>query len=450
MTWPILFPLNATGGGGQVQLDVLSYSNVDVTKSSGKNRLYAHALLGWLFYGFIMYMILRECIFYINLRQAFLLSPLYAKRISSRTVLFTSVPTPYLDEARIRKIFSDSVKRVWITADTEKLDKLVEERDKVAMKLEGAEVKLIKLANAERLKAIKKGASSEKPAEPLDAESGSVAGRWIPKKKRPTHRTGALGLVGAKVDTIDWCRTELQRLIPLVEAAQAEYRAGGSKKIPGVFVEFYTQSDAQAAYQVLSHHQALHMTPKYIGITPGEIVWASLKLPWWQKVVRRFAVIAFIAALIIFWAIPVSIVGVISQVSYLKTLSFLTWLDKVPNVIMGVITGLLPAVALAILMSLVPIIMRCKHKSFLLRREEAWTNLRQCVPNLPENRPTPASNSLPRTPISASSLSRCSWSQRSPLLRPTWPFLSLTIPAPSSKLWPPPSPRRPTSTFRTS
>ncbi|KAI8195564.1 hypothetical protein KHU50_010843 [Colletotrichum sp. SAR 10_65] len=357
MTWPILFPINATGGNNANQLDVLTYSNIDISQSSGLNRLYAHALVGWLFYGFVMYLIMRECIFYINLRQAFLLSPTYSKRISSRTVLFTSVPEEYLDEHRLKKLFSDSVKRIWITGDTEKLDELVEERDKVAMKLEKAQVKLIKLVNAARLKATKKGASPEKtPAQ--DAETADAATKWIPQKKRPTHRLGPLGLVGKKVDTIDWCRSELQRLIPAVEAAQADYRAGKVKKIPAVFVEFFTQSDAQAAYQVTTHHQALQMTPKFIGIQPTEVIWKSLRVPWWQRVIRRYAVVAFVSALIIFWAIPVTAVGFIARVDQLETYAFLAWLKKIPDVIMGVVSGLLPSVALSILMSLVPVIMR--------------------------------------------------------------------------------------------
>ncbi|KAI1850110.1 hypothetical protein JX265_003482 [Neoarthrinium moseri] len=354
--WPVLFPVNATGGGGQQQLDILSYSNIS---SDSKNRYYAHAFCAWIFYGFVMYMILRESIFYINIRQAFLLSPYYANRISSRTVLFVSVPEPYLDEARLRKVFGDSVKNVWITGDTDDLEKLVKERDKVAMKLEKAEVKLLKTANGERLKAIKKGGSQERLEEaPADTESGSLAARWIPAKKRPSHRTGPLGLVGKKVDTIEWCRTELERIIPLVDKAQTTYRNGTYKKAGSVFIEFYNQSQAQTAFQVLAHHQALQMAPKYIGITPGEVVWSALKISWWQRIIRRFAVIGFISALIIFWAIPVAVVGIISNISYLETISFLTWLQKIPQIIMGVVTGLLPSVMLAILMSLVPIIMR--------------------------------------------------------------------------------------------
>ncbi|KAK4100245.1 DUF221-domain-containing protein [Parathielavia hyrcaniae] len=359
ITWPVLFPVNATGGGGESQLDVLSYSNVN--QQTQRNRYYAHALVGWVYYGFVMYMIMRECIFYINLRQAFLLSPFYSERISSRTVLFTSVPAPYLDEPSLRKVFGASVKNIWITSNTDEVDKAVEERDKVAMRLEKAEVKLIKLAHKARQQAIKKGTSpDEADKAPIvgDAESGSIAARWVPNKKRPTHRLGPLGLIGRKVDSINWCRDELERLIPEADAAQAKYRAGGYKKIPGVFIEFRTQADAEGAAQILAHHQGFQMTPRYVGVKPEEIVWKSLNIPWWQMVVRRYAVLAFISAMILFWAIPVGFVGIVSNITYLDDISFLTWINDIPPQILGVITGLLPSVLLAILMALVPIVIR--------------------------------------------------------------------------------------------
>ena len=107
------------------------------------------------------------------------------------------------------------------------------------------------------------------------------------------------------------------------------------------------------------------MSPRYIGVNPNEVVWKSLKISWWQRVVRRIAVLGFIAALVIFWAIPVAAVGFISNVSYLETFSWLHWLTKIPTIFMGVVERLLPAVALSILMSLVPVIMRCKPAAFL-------------------------------------------------------------------------------------
>ncbi|KAI0876880.1 hypothetical protein GGS24DRAFT_449985 [Hypoxylon argillaceum] len=356
ITWPILFPINITGGGGKSQLDLLTYANIN--NKTQYNRYYAHVFVAWAFYGFVMYMIVRESIYYVNLRQAFLLSPMYSNRISSRTVLFISVPDEYLDQARLRKVFGDSVKHIWIAGETKELDELVKERDKVAMRLEKAEVQLLKLANKERLKAIKKGAADERPVAPADAESGSLAARWVPPKKRPTHRLGFLGLFGKKVDTITWCRSSLEHLIPAIEKGQASYREGDYKKINSVFVEFTNQADAESAYQVLAHHKALQMTPKYIGVTPGEVVWSALKVSWWQRVIRRFAVIGFISALIIFWAIPVAIVGIISNISSLESIFFLTWIKKIPEVILGFVQGLLPSVLMSVLLSLVPVVMR--------------------------------------------------------------------------------------------
>jgi hypothetical protein len=45
ITWPILFPVNATGGGGESGLDILSFSNVQ-----NPTRYFAHALTAWAFF----------------------------------------------------------------------------------------------------------------------------------------------------------------------------------------------------------------------------------------------------------------------------------------------------------------------------------------------------------------------------------------------------------------
>ncbi len=307
-------------------------------------------------------MIAREMVFYISLRQAYLLSPLYSNRISSRTVLFTSVPEEFLNEGKLRKTFGKAVKNLWIARDCEKIEELVKERDQVAFKLEAAETKLIKLAGAARLKAIKKGTARPDELEvDLDGESGSVAARWVDPKHRPTHRLKFL--IGKKVDTINWCRSELERLIPEVDALQASYRAGEAKYIPSVFIEFYTQTEAQAAYQSLAHHQALHMAPRFIGIDPEQVIWKNLSMSWAKRIISNILALTFVTALIIFWSIPVGFVGILSNIDGLiAKYSWLKWLNKIPAVIFGVVKGLLPAVLLAVLMALLPIILRLAAK----------------------------------------------------------------------------------------
>lgn len=307
-------------------------------------------------------MIARENIFYVNLRQAYLLSPLYANRISSRTVLFTSVPEDFLNEARLRKTFGKQVKNVWMATDCEKLEELVEERDKVAFKLEGAETKLIRLAGKARLKSIKKGAVvDERVRADEDGESGSVASVWVDPKARPTHRLKFL--IGKKVDTINWCRSELERLIPEIDALQATYRAHEGKLICSVFIEFYTQTEAQAAYQSLAHHEALHMAPRFIGVDPEQVIWSNLNISWASRVIRNIVVLTLVTLLIIFWSIPVGFIAIISNIhSLIEKAPWLDWLLKIPTVIFGVIQGLLPAVLLSVLMALLPIILRFMAK----------------------------------------------------------------------------------------
>jgi calcium permeable stress-gated cation channel len=103
------------------------------------------------------------------------------------------------------------------------------------------------------------------------------------------------------------------------------------------------------------------MSPRFIGLDPSQVIWSNLRILWWERVVRNFATIAFVVALIIFWAVPVAFVGSISNINYLiDKLHFLSFITHVPSVILGVITGLLPVVLMSVLMALLPIILRCK------------------------------------------------------------------------------------------
>jgi hypothetical protein len=364
ITFPILWPVNATGGNHKIQLNLLSISNIHETQYA---RYYAHCFCAWIFVAFVFFMVTREHLFYINLRQAYLFSPAYASRISSRTVLFTAVTQDLLNKDKLRTMFGrDKVKNVWIATDTKELEEKVKERDAAAMKLEGAETKLIVLANKARNKAMKKQGSTENPETDVvdgqfDDESGSVAARWVEAKNRPTHRLKML--IGKKVDTINWARSEIERLSPEIEELQAKHRAGEADLVSSVFVEFYHQADAQASFQSVAHNLPLHMSPRYIGLDPTQVIWSNLRIKWWERLGRHAATVGFVCAMIIFWAIPTAVVGAISNIDSLtKIVPFLKFIDSVPSWIKGVITGLLPTVMMAVLMALVPIILRLMAK----------------------------------------------------------------------------------------
>ncbi|KAK6350291.1 hypothetical protein TWF696_006522 [Orbilia brochopaga] len=351
ITWPVLFPLNITGGAGQKQLDLLAMGNVQ--KTDHKNWYFGHVLIAYVYFGFIMFTIYRELMHFIAVRQAYLCSPMYANRVSARTLLVTSIPDEYLSVPHLLKLF-DNVARIWINTDVKELEEVVAERDKLALKLEGAEVKYIRIADRNRRRAIKRDGEAAGAADP---EGGSVGARWVPAKQRPSHKLKFL--IGKKVDTIDWSRAELKSMNTKIADLQARQRTDKVEQLNSAFIEFTTQQAAQIAFQCLASNLPLHMAPRYIGITPNEIVWSNLRLKWWERLVKITLITAFLVALVVFWSLPVAVVGTISNINYLTCqLPWLSFIDSIPKVILGIITGLLPSVMLAILMALLPIILR--------------------------------------------------------------------------------------------
>lgn len=359
-------------------------------------------------------MVCRECIYYVNHRQAYLLSPNYSNRLSSRTVLFTCIPKPYMEEAKLRKLFGDSAKNFWIVKDTGALRALVEDREETANRLQQAEVKLIRLANAARQKQRRRHPASstlnthldqaptkvsystdaekgqvpvdsavqfaerqlsvldspalEKPVDPeythpygldpsLPDVRGSVAALWIPVEARPHHRP--LRNFGRRVDTIRWTRARLQALNREIWKLRRKFRGGDGAPLNAAFVEFDSQASAQAAFQILAHHQPLHMSPRHIGLQPDEVIWSALRIRWWEHIMRRFFMMGAIAAAIIFWSIPAVFVGALSNIRTLsESIFFLSWITKLPESVLNLIQGLLPALALSWLMAAVPWMLR--------------------------------------------------------------------------------------------
>lgn len=122
------------------------------------------------------------------------------------------------------------------------------------------------------------------------------------------------------------------------------------------------------------------MAPRYIGITPDEVIWTNLKLQWWERLVKVATTTAAVSALVLFWSIPVAIVGTISNITYLtEKVHFLSFINKIPSQILGIITGLLPAVMLAVLMALLPVVLRMLSR---IAGEPSLSNVELRVQNM--------------------------------------------------------------------
>lgn len=332
LTWPILFSVNATGGGNASQLDKIAFGNVDDNK-----RLYAHAVVAWVYFSAVILIITRERLFAISLRQAHATLEQNAKRLSSKVVLFLSVPADALDESRREHFFGSSAVRSWQVSKLSDLENMVNERSSKIDKLEEAELQLEKNV----AKGIKEGRIPQ-----TDDQSSTLKGSRPAKK--PFY------VFGRDIDTLDSLRKEIPELESQIKAARDQHQ-GRRSESSAVFVEYKDQASAQRALQTVRHEDLLALQPRFVGVQPKEVLWSNLNINASLRLSYRYLAIAFITATIILWSIPVGIVGTISNINYLTDkIRWLRFIDRLPDPILGFLTGFIPPYVLSELVSYVP------------------------------------------------------------------------------------------------
>ncbi|KAJ4325981.1 hypothetical protein N0V94_000346 [Neodidymelliopsis sp. IMI 364377] len=353
LTWPILMPINAAGGGTGNELDRVSIGNVAEEK-----YLYAHAVIAWVFFSFVMFTVARERLWLIGLRQAWNLSKPNAKRLSSRTVLFLSAPTAALDESNMHRFFGEDAVKVWPVTKAEKLQSLISSRDSKVDELETAEISLIQKANEE-------GRSSQKRHRGQRITYGSLPDS-VKQSMRPTQRLKTTKPIGKQVDSIDWSRDQLlEKEEEIAKARESNASAQSHHGAAAVFVQFRTQSAAQKAYQQVASSDILSLTPRFTGVLPSEVVWDNLTMEPARRISQGILAHGIVIALIIFWSIPVAFVGAVSNISYLaENFPFLSFLNQLPDSVLNLLTGLVPPLLLSALSKYVPKIFRYIFTTF--------------------------------------------------------------------------------------
>lgn len=415
VSWAVLLPVTSVGTGkpGNEGLNLFTFGNV---ADEHRVRYAAHLILVYFFTFWILYNIKTEMSHFAIERQKYLISPAHSKSSQANTVLITGIPTKYLSQKSLRKMFKDlpgGVKNIWINRDLGELPDIYQRRLDACNKLEAAETKL--LSQATKLRAS--GATSEKKNVDVEAGDRDVrsAASVVPKEKRPTHKLGFLGLLGEKVDTIEWATKEIQECNQLLDQgretiqqqsgsledgfdeghygqfdeageraqmaqqiAQAEaalnkakskvtgiipgMKQGGAETYPplnSAFVLFNRQIAAHLAAQALNHHEPYRMSERYTEMSPEDVIWSNLGMNPYERKIRVVISWALTIGLIVVWTFPVAFVGALSNVPKLSaTYSWLGWLGGLPPVVTGIISGILPPVLLAVLMMLLPIVLR--------------------------------------------------------------------------------------------
>jgi len=182
---------------------------------------------------------------FVRLRQQFLLSKSHSRLTQARTVLITSVPDELANEQAMLRFASfvpGGVDRVWFFRDTkvnlvqsiihrlcsktaliQVLNKLFAQRQTACENLESAISHILHRA----MKAWRKSSQGRTEKKREDEErqqsaenfeypsqpSRELLDQLVPRSRRPSHRTGFLGVFGPKVDTIEYYKVIRQTII---------------------------------------------------------------------------------------------------------------------------------------------------------------------------------------------------------------------------------------------
>lgn len=353
-SWALLMPLyGAPDNNGKQGFLRFTYGNVGPAR---RDQLRLIAVLGAnyiiiLYWIWVMY---RFVAAFVKNRQEFLTNPKHAASAQARSILITGIPNNYLSERKLTSMYSQfpgGVAKVWLNRDLKEIPDLFDERLKACNKLEAACAKIQKVA----FKKIKKGKAEAPGAtsgHEKDAEMNMGAlDKYLTKKERPTHKLGALGLYGEKVDTFEWAREEIPRLTKEIEtrrsAAETDYETYPAAS--AAFIMFNNQIAAHMAVKAHAHHEPYRMANHYVEAHPDDIIWPNLSMNPYAAKIRTAIAWTITIVIVLFWTVVTLVVGFISNLSgTANQISWLNWINSIPTVVVGIIQGILPTVLLAV------------------------------------------------------------------------------------------------------
>lgn len=188
-------------------------------------------------------------------------------------------------------------------------------------------------------------------------KNGSKLSRYLPDKKRPTHKLGKIPCTGQKVDTLSYSAEEIEETNKILQEGRDKGQDAYEPKA-AAFIMFNDQVSAHEFAQNLNGNLPLKMkmTTRVINAAPDDVIWNNLNVKAADQKIRSIISWAITIVTIIFWwvapahlsicmqrlrltftflphrAIPVAFVSAISNVSRLcSTVSWLAWLCTLPT-----------------------------------------------------------------------------------------------------------------------
>lgn len=194
-------------------------------------------------------------------------------------------------------------------------------------------------------------------AEAVFAES-KAAGK--PEGARPTMRTGFLGLVGSKVDTINHCNEKIKELVPKLDAEQKISLQDKQQRAALIF--FNSRVAAATAAQTI-HAQMIDTWTVLEAPDPRAVIWPNLSMRLYMRKIRQAIVYTVVFLTVVFYMIPIAFISAFTTLPQLVKLApFLKKVVEQPE-IRTILQAYLPQIILLVFLALLPALLMFLSKS---------------------------------------------------------------------------------------
>ncbi|KAM0054753.1 putative calcium-dependent channel, 7TM region phosphate [Helianthus debilis subsp. tardiflorus] len=329
---PIVIPLAITektpdikdsiGKNAFDDLDKLSMAHI---KENG-TRLWA-CVLACYWVSLVSYVFLWKAYKHVSdLRAAALMSP--EAKPEQFAVLVRDIPASSDGQSRkeqvdayFKNIYPETFYKSLVVTENKEVNKIYEELEECKKKLRRAEI--------------------------IYADSKKVN----PEGVVQTHKTGFLGLVGKKVDSIKYYNEKIDELTPKLEAAQ---KSTVREKQQRAAVVFFTSRVTAAAAAQSAHAQMIDTWTVTDAPEPRQLLWTKLSKTYYEREIRQYVVYFIVFLTILFYMIPIGLISAFTTLPNLrKLLPFLkVILDQ--TTIRTVLGAYLPQLALIVFLALLP------------------------------------------------------------------------------------------------
>ncbi|KAJ2720772.1 phosphate metabolism protein 7 [Coemansia sp. Benny D115] len=330
-----IMPVNITGDENKKGILKLTMSNV----SADSPRNWVHIVFFMVFVVWVMRNIFGELKVYTRLRLWWLTNPAHSNKIGSSTIMVSTLPDSLIErDDRIRRtfdVFPGGVRQIIVNRDCTELADIVETRNKHALKLE--KLMTVYAVNCEKAhkKSIKKNTTYVEP-------------------KRPLMRESKIPFKGPKIDAIEYLSAEIAKLNKQI--AELSSDPTQFKRQSSAFVLFRKQIAAHMSAQTVLDYKPFSMNSVSLDVNPDDIIWSNLNMNPYDRRIRSYISLAATIGLVITWTILTGAVTALVSTSNLKKIP---GLENTPDGgVFGIFTGIVPPVVLAVLMALLPMILR--------------------------------------------------------------------------------------------